>query len=96
MSTVIKNKHNFLDPSWHMIFGGNDYPYQDSMRSVELYNWKTGEQCQLEDLPYGVAAHSGIVLEGTPAFCGGGITGAEKRCYKFDKTNSSWIWVRGT
>jgi hypothetical protein len=47
----------------------------------------------LEDLPYAVAAHTGTVLEGTPAFCGGFSTSVEERCYKFDKTNSSWVQV---
>jgi hypothetical protein len=34
------------DPEWHMTFGGNGYPSQDRVLYVELYNWKTGEQCR--------------------------------------------------
>jgi hypothetical protein len=66
------------------------------LSSVELYNWKTGEQCQLEDLPHPNAGHTATVLDGTPAFCGGTSPDVEKRCYKFDKTTLSWIQVRRT
>ena len=66
----------------------------------ELYNWQTGEQCQLKDLPYGVAAHAGMVMDDIPAFCGGyfdvcvgGALLADNRCFKLNKTDQSWIQV---
>ena len=32
-----------LDRAWHLIFGGDDNPNEEHMKSVELFNWKTGE-----------------------------------------------------
>jgi hypothetical protein len=66
--------------------------------AVELYNWQTGEQCQLPDLPYNISALTGRVLDGVPVFCGG-FTGlesnpVENRCYKMDKSDKSWIQVK--
>ena len=42
---VTDNCNIGLDPEWHMIIGGIKYPSE--LSSVELYNWKTGEKCQL-------------------------------------------------
>ena len=84
----------FLETAWHLIVGGDGS--SQKLSSVELYNWKTGEQCQLEDLPHPNAGHTATVLDGTPAFCGGTSPDVEKRCYKFDKTTLSWIQVRRT
>ena len=38
------------EPAWHMIIGGKN---NEDLASVEAYNWKTGEQCFLTDLPIG-------------------------------------------
>ncbi len=32
------------DRVWHLIFGGDDYPDEDHLRSAELFNWKTGKE----------------------------------------------------
>jgi hypothetical protein len=80
-----------------LILGGNGPTLGTWLKAVELYNWQTGEQCQLKDLPYGVAAHAGIVMDDIPAFCGGESVANEyiidKRCFKLNKTDQSWIQV---
>jgi len=82
------------EPAWHMILGGNGQ--SENLNSVELYNWQTGEQCKLESrLPFQVAAHSGIVLDGVPVFCGGVANlgqypDASALCYKLNKENMTW------
>jgi hypothetical protein len=63
-----------------------------SETSVELYNWQTGEQCQLKDLPEPVAAQSGTAMEGTPIFCGNYLNTHDK-CYSFHKTSKTWSKV---
>jgi hypothetical protein len=71
-----------------MIIGGDGL-----ITSIELFNWQSGKQCKLGDLPYGVGGHSGIIMNGTVAFCGGNSedhTDAESRCYKFNKATTSW------
>ena len=57
--------------------------------SVELHNWKTGQQCFSTNLPYGVYYHSGVVMEQTPAFCGFFVP----TCHKFDVATKQWIQV---
>jgi hypothetical protein len=37
----------FLESDWHMIIGGWNDDYMDGLTSVELFNWRTGEQCLL-------------------------------------------------
>jgi len=75
---------------------GNDY-----ISSVELFNWETGEQCFLANLPDKFGLHAGAVLDGVPVFCGGyGPSNTrQKGCYKFDKVaknwqNVSWKWFK--
>ncbi len=53
-----------------------------------------GKQCQLPPLPYGVYSQVAIVMDGTPAFCGG-ITSSVvlNHCYKLEKTNKTWVQV---
>ena len=75
-----------------MKFGGNS-PDGDDKETVELYNWKTGEQCQLRSLHGGAAAHTGVVMDGRPAYCGGYSTETENRCYEFDIATTKWIEV---
>ena len=70
-----------------MILGGYSTA---ALVSVELHNWKTGQQCFTTNLPYGVYYHSGVVMEQTPAFCGYFVS----TCYKFDVATKQWIPVR--
>ena len=35
------------DSDWHMIIGGWNDDSMDGLTSVELFNWKTGEQCEM-------------------------------------------------
>ena len=84
---------------WHMIIGGSNGTLLDT---VEMLNWKTGEQCYLKSkMPLTVSEHSGAVLDGVPVFCGGyGPSNTrQKGCYKFDKVaknwqNVSWKWFK--
>ena len=46
-----------LDSSWHMIVGGKN---TEDLKTVELYNWKTKEQCKLGDLPLGILLNVNI------------------------------------
>jgi len=39
----------FSDSPWHLLIGGFDGSKE--LKSVELYNWKTGQKCFIEDLP---------------------------------------------
>ena len=81
-----------LEPAWHLILGGNGPPFF-YLSTVELYNWQTGEQCQLKDLPYGVAAQAATVMDDVPVFCGGDSGRYENRCFKLNKADQSWIQV---
>ena len=84
----------FVEIVWHLIIGGDgDALDDDRLASVELYNWETGEQCQLGDLPRPIAEHTGTVINGTPVYCGGVqdqgyVNSAE--CYKFNKKDRVW------
>ena len=74
-----------------MIIGGNDGTAL--LNTVELYNWKTKQQCMLrERLPSPISETSGIVLDGVPIFCGGYGKDNEiqKACYKFDPQTRAW------
>ena len=53
-----------------MIFGGNRPP-SGYLKTVELYNWQTGKQCQLKEIPNKLSAHVGTVMDGVPVYCGG-------------------------
>ena len=80
---------------WHMIIGGyRTNPYKEVLISVELYNWKTGEQCHLEDLPLPIRGHSGTILNGEPHVCGGASTSdtdfTQTGCFRYDKNESKW------
>ncbi len=45
---------------WHMICGGQGMLGPQS--SCKLFNWKTREQCQIQDFPYPAEVASGIVF----------------------------------
>ena len=65
------------------------------IKSVEIWNSKTGISCLLPNLPYGRFSHS----QDGPLLCGdgpykGGRNGMDHRndeCLKFDLTNGKWI-----
>ena len=63
------------------------------LNSVELHNWKTGQQCLGTSLPYAVYFHSGVVMEQMPAFCGGYTTESVSNCFKFNISMKEWIQV---
>ncbi len=74
------------EPSWHLIIGGSY-----AARLVELYNWQTGQICQLNDLPYDMDASSGTVLDGIPILCGTWQSGqGDKNCIKLNKDDLTW------
>jgi len=76
-----------------LVFGGLSSSYQ-YMDSVELFNWKTGQQCLLPPLPYAVYGQTAVVLNGAPVFCGGDSEhGFVKHCNKFEKSTKSWVQV---
>ena len=77
-----------------MIFGGNGIS-STRPKTVELFNWETGEHCKLGDLPFGVAAHSGTVMNGIPVFCGGYLdsSGDSSFCHKYNIQKQEWEQV---
>jgi hypothetical protein len=74
-----------------MILGGNG-ENEKQLKSVELFNWETGKHCTLENLPFGVAAHSGIVMNGSPVFCGGYLDSSRSSswCHKYNIRSKEW------
>ena len=78
-----------------MIIGGSNG--QTLLDTVELFNWKTRQQCTLQTrLPIIVSEHSGAVLSGVPLFCGGygPLNLRQKGCYKYERTTQAWTSVR--
>ena len=81
------------EPAWHLLIGGMDSNASivSPVQTVELYNWQTGEQCKINDIPTYLSWQvNGVVLEGTPAYCG---AAEDKGCYKYDKIGKKWIQV---
>jgi hypothetical protein len=71
-----------------MIIGGKNVT---DLTSVELFNWKTGQQCYLLDLPKGVRIHSGLVFDGSIIYCGGySLEVPQKNCYRFKSEEKTW------
>ena len=92
---IILIQKYILGDFWHMIVGGSNGT--SLLDSVELFNWKTREQCMLKSkLPITISEHSGIVFDGVPIFCGGyGLVNTrQKGCYKLDKDTKNWQNVR--
>jgi hypothetical protein len=58
------------------------------LKTVELFNWKTGEQCFLNDMPTERCMHVGQVLDGVPVVCGG--LGPRSDCNTYVKETGSW------
>ncbi len=78
-------------PYWHMIIGG--YAGGVLSDSVELFNWKTNQSCNLpQNLPIVLSEHSGTVLNGVPIVCGGYGPGnkLQSRCFKLDRVTKTW------
>ena len=76
------------DLAWHLIIGGKNLI---DLNSVEAFNWKTEEHCQLNDLPIGIRIHSATVLYGVPIICGGfSYEIPLQSCYKYLEQNDSW------
>ena len=74
-----------------MIIGGYDLSLP--LDSVELHNWKTGEQCRSTSLPVPTFLLSGVVMQKMPAFCGGVNTNYASTCYKLDISKKTWTQV---
>ena len=45
------------------------------------------------ELPHGIAAHTGTVMDGVPVICGGFTTDTDDRCFKLNKTSHYWVQV---
>jgi hypothetical protein len=87
---IHKNVIPFLGPAWHLITGGS---YANNI--LEAYNRKTGQQCQLENLPYDMDAHVGTVFEGVPIICGNySYRQGDTRCQKLNTKSMIWEKVR--
>ena len=85
-----------LELPWHLIFGGSN---GSAIKSVELYNWKTGDHCQLDDLPEEARGHAAVTLtDGTVVYCGGWDknSSAVTACYQKQLAETSWFPVRTT
>ena len=76
----------FVESEWHLIMGGAGSP-----NTVELFNWRTFQHCQLPNLPVGVYGHVAGFMEGVPVFCEGQIL--RNSCYKMDKLTKKWVSV---
>ena len=81
---------------WHLIMGGQRG--SGILKSVELFNWKTGENCQLDALPGEVRGHAAVTLyESLVVYCGGldKNSTAVSSCYHKQqmKANESWLPV---
>ena len=94
LNNKTKQKFNFFleeEPEWHLIIGGKNVT---DLSSVELFNWKTGHQCFLQDLPKGVRIHAGLVFDGEIIYCGGySLEVPQKSCFHFKKDEKNWDQV---
>ncbi len=75
------------------MFGGLSDSSGLTLNSVELYNWRTGQQCQLPNLTNPIAGQVSIVMNGTPAYCGGGTDTGSLQCFNLDKVTRTWVQV---
>ena len=87
-----KTSENSTESDWHMIIGGKNKDEELSL--VELFNWRTGKQCPLKDIPKRVRIHAGTVFQGIPIICGG-LSGekAVANCYKYSIEEKDWLPV---
>ena len=82
----------FAEPAWHLIIGGSY-----ATKLVELYNWQTGQICQLSNLPFDLEQTSGTVLDGIPIFCGNFNYGqGDTNCSQLNKDDLTWERVSPT
>ena len=93
-ATLQHSIKHITEIAWHMIIGGTSG--SDTLRSVELYNWQTGEQCYLADLPEGFARHTGAIFEGVPVVCGGTANSAKADCYDYNIKINTWSRVNSS
>ena len=90
-STSSRPSENSYESDWHMIIGGKN---NEDLSSVELFNWRTGEQCPLKDIPIRVRIHAGTVFQGVPIICGGfSSEESVSNCYKFSIRDKTWLPV---
>jgi hypothetical protein len=83
----------FLGPEWHMIFGGCDASF-NLLQSVELYNWKTGQQCQFSPLPHPIGYPVSTIMGDTAAYCGGFRSAQSvSECFMLEKSTNLWVQV---
>ena len=68
-----------------MLVGGRSGDVDQA--TAELFNWVTGKQCRLPDLPEVMVKPIGGILDGVPIVCG-------TRCYKFSVAKNNWQWVK--
>jgi hypothetical protein len=71
-----------------MVIGGSDAT-GSTTKTVELFNWKTRQQCLISSLPTNAFQQFGNVIEDRPMSCGGSTTA----CYKYIIENDKWITV---
>jgi hypothetical protein len=85
------------DHDWYLIFGGLNFELDPSagstIDSVELYNWRNGQQCQLPNLKDSIYGPISVVFDGTPAYCGGHSNQELFKCWMLDKVTKTWVQV---
>ena len=93
MEKDVKTLTFVSDSKWHLIIGGKSAA--NYISAAELYNWETGAQCRVKDLPLAFGKHSGTVIDGVPIVCGGTTDAAtiQTKCYKFDTKLKDWLNV---
>jgi hypothetical protein len=64
-----------------------------SSRKVELYNYESGQQCFLPDMPNSNINGNAAWLNDTAIACVGGSS-YQTNCTIFDQASNSWIGVR--
>jgi hypothetical protein len=64
------------------------------LSTVELFNWRTGQQCPLKDIPIKVRIHAGTVFRGIPMICGGFSSEVSiANCYNYSIQDKIWLPV---
>ena len=66
----------------------------DFLQSVELFNWRTGQQCSFTSLPNKSVYSISVAMDGIPAYCESRTDlGQSSHCFKLDKLTKSWMQV---
>ena len=84
------NMQFFKIGTWHMIIGGKSSTRTEP--TVELYNYESGEQCFLPDMPKGNFLGNAAWLNSTAVVCDGGWS--TTNCTMFNQTSNAWNAVR--